>query len=346
MSKQSFADKILPKSVKDCVLRTVDPFIKLRANGIGLCSAKTQDERRWTYLLCVAQLWLLGYRIRKLESLAVKHVEALMRFWHEKGMSASLLHTRLSMLRVACDRMGKYGVVKDITDYLPAEVVRRGTVATENKAWEAKQIDPLEVIETAKQIDERFAVMLALQHHLGLRVKEAIELTPANAIVAGGDAIEIYEGTKGGKLRRIDLDTPQKKAVVEWARLVASQGRAKRVRWPDCTLKQARNRFYHYMRNRLGISMVLTGTTAHGLRHGFSQRSYRELTGEPTPIEGGALGRIDREKHLAASIAVSRELGHGRLDVTTGYYGSYGHQLRQTTVKCSFNFKLSEPPSE
>ncbi|MDQ5903179.1 MAG: Integrase [Pseudomonadota bacterium] len=340
MSKRSLADKILPKSVKDAVLRAIDPFIKLRANGKGQCSAKTQEDRRHIYLRCVAELWMLGYRIRKLESLAAKHVECLMTYWHESGHSPSLMHTRLSMLRVACDRMGKFGVVKDITDYLPSEVVRRGTVATENKAWEAKDIDPLEVIETAKQIDERFAVMLALQHHLGLRVKEAIELTPANAIVDGGEAIELYEGTKGGKLRRIDLDTPQRKAVIAWARLVAAQGRTKRLRWPDCTWKQARNRFYHYIRNRLGVSKALTGTTAHGLRHGNGQQRYRHWTGLPTPIEGGALGRIDREKHQAASICVSRELGHNRIDVTTGYYGSYGHQLRQAPVKMSFNYKI------
>lgn len=340
MSSRSLADKILPKSVKDCVLRAIDPFIKLRANGKGQCSAKTQEDRRHIYLRCVAELWMLGYRIRKLESLAAKHVECLMTYWHESGHSPSLMHTRFSMLRVACDRMGKFNVVKDITDYLPSEVVRRGTVATENKAWEAKDIDPLEVIETAKQIDERFAVMLALQHQLGLRVKESIELSPANAIVDGGEAIELYEGTKGGKLRRIDLDTPQRKAVIAWARLVAAQGRTKRLRWPDCTWKQARNRFYHYIRNRLGVSKALTGTTAHGLRHGSSQRQYRKWTGEPTPIEGGALGRIDREKHQAASIAVSRELGHNRLDVTTGYYGSYGHQLRHAPVKMTFNFKL------
>lgn len=124
MSKRSLADKILPKSVKDAVLRAIDPFIKLRANGTGQCSAKTQEDRRHIYLRCVAELWMLGYRIRKLESLAAKHVECLVTYWHESGHSASLMHTRLSMLRVACDRMGKFNVVKDITDYLPAEVGR------------------------------------------------------------------------------------------------------------------------------------------------------------------------------------------------------------------------------
>lgn len=338
---KSLANKILPKSVKNEVMRTIEPHLRLRANGKGVCSAKMRLERRQTIMMMVAQLWSLGFRIRKLESLSVKHVEALMAYWHSQEMSAGTLHTRLSMLRVLCGWMRKENVVKDITDYLPAEVVQRSTVAKKSKAWDAKQVDPLEIIELAKKVDERFACMLSLQHHFGLRVKESIEIRPANSVVEGGAFIELHEGTKGGKPRRIPVDDPGKVEAIAWARRIASTGNTKRLRWTDCTWRQAQNRFYHFARQRMGISKAGLGITAHGLRHGFCQRDYKRQTGLPTPIEGGALGRIDRELHQMASITTSRALGHGRIDVTTGYYGSYGHRLRQAPVKVTYSFSFN-----
>lgn len=338
---KSLAEKILPVSVRDCILRTVIPFVACRANGKGVASYKTQDERRATILLAVAQLWMLGFRIRKLESLSAKHVEALVTYWHEDGLSASMLHTRLSMLRVACDWMGKRNVVKDITDYLPKEAVCRSTVVTESKAWDAKQVDPLQIIQLAKQVDERLAAMLTMQHFFGLRVKESIMLCPNKALIDGGTAIEVHEGTKGGRPRRIEIETTDQRHAIDYAREVAMKGNTKRLRWPDCTWKQAQNRFYNLVRKRLGITASDLGVTPHGLRHGFAQRDYRRQTGLPTPVEGGALGRIDREKHQMASLTTSRALGHGRIDVTTGYYGSYGHQLRGSPVTMTYNLRLA-----
>ena len=340
----SLADKTLPKSVRDGVLRTIDPHLKQRANGKGVCSRKMRDERRQFYLLMTAQLWELGFRIRKLESLAGKHVEALMAFWHEQGIVAGTLHTRLSMMNVLCDWLGKTNVVKDITAYLPADVVRRKTVAKNSKAWNAKDVDPLEIIDLAKQVDERLACMLAMQHFFGLRVKESIEIRPANALIEGGKTLEIHEGTKGGRVRRIPIETDDQADVIDWARRVAATGNTKRLRWTDCTWLKAQNRFYNLARKRLGITGNLLGVTAHGLRHGYAQRRYRQETGLPSPIEGGAIGKIDRETHHQASMTVSRSLGHGRTDVTTSYYGSYGHALRPTApVSMTYNVTMSLP---
>ncbi|WP_126448071.1 tyrosine-type recombinase/integrase [Sulfuricystis multivorans] len=343
---KSLAERVLPKYIIDGVLRTIEPYLRLRAKGDRVCSAKMRTERRQFILLMVAELWELGYRIRKLESLSSKHVETLMAYWHEKGIVAGTLHTRLSMIKVLCSWLGKFNVVKGITAYLPAEEVRRHTVAKVSKAWDAKDIDPLTIIQLAKQIDERLAVMLAMQHYFGLRVKESIELRPANAVVDGGRMLEIHEGTKGGRVRRVPIKSDQQREIIAWARQVAESGNTKRLRWPDCTFTQAQGRFYHYVRNRLGISGKTAGVTPHGLRHGYAQRAYEEETGGlPSPIKGGAIGRIERETHRAASITVSRALGHGRIDVTTSYYGSYGHALRQDPVSMTYTFKPISMPS-
>lgn len=342
---KSLASKVLPPFVRNAINRSIDPHVTKRADGRGPCSRKTERERRQGIMAAIAQLWELGFHVQKLESLSQKHIEALVHSWHEQGVAAGTLHTRLSMLRVLCEWLGKPNVVKDITDYLPKEEVRRHTVAKESKAWDAKAVDPLLVIELANQIDERLAVMLSMQHFFGLRVKESIEIRPSHVLVDGGKALEIREGTKGGRLRRISIDSPEQQRVIEWASRVAATGHTKRLRWTDCTFLQAQNRFYNLVRKRLGITAKAMGVTAHGLRHGYAQREYRNETGLPTPIEGGALGRIDREKHLAASLNVSRALGHGRIDVTTAYYGSYRHGLRvkvPTTMTFQFNSK-SDP---
>jgi integrase len=312
----------------DAVLRTIDPYLRLRSGGAGVCSTKTLAERRQFFLLAVAELWSLGYRVQGLESLSSRHVAVLMEHWYLKGIVAGSLHTRLSMLNVLCGWLGKRNVVKPIETYLPEEAVRRHTVTKVSKAWD-ERLDPLEVIEQAKRFDERLAVMLAMQHHFGLRVKESIELRPANAAVDGGAVLELHEGTKGGRVRRIPVRTDAQRSTLAWARRVAASGNTKRLRWPGCTFKQAQARFYYFLRSRLGISRLAAGVTAHGLRHGYAQRSYQEETGGlPSPIKGGALGQITREQHRVASITVSHALGHGRVDVTSSYYGSYGHALR------------------
>ena len=342
---KSLAQQLLPKSVIDCILRFVEPRLKYRAVGQGLCSAKMQSERLQFYLLMVAQLWRMGYRIRKLQNLSTKHVDALMACWHQEGIVAGTLHTRLSMIRVLCGWMGKANVVKDITDYLPAEAVRRETVITKSKAWEDKGVDPLEIIERAYQIDERLAVMLSLQHHFGLRVKESIEIRPLDAVIENGRLLEVREGTKGGRIRWIKIKTPEQSEAINWARQVVARSNPKRLRWPGYTWKQAYNHFYDLARKRLGISSKSLGVTAHGLRHGFAQRSYEKESGFPSPINGGALGKIDREQHRMASTTVSNALGHGRVDVTTSYYGSYGHALR-VTQPVSMTYKVQLNPKQ
>ena len=328
----SLADTVLPKSVRDGIERTIEPLIYLRSNGDGKCSRKTRDDRRQLYFLMMAQLWDKGFKVRKLESLAGKHVQFLMTLWHSQKVAARTLHTRLSMIKHLCESLGKLNVVRPIHEYLPEDAIRRSNVAKESKSWESKNVDPLEIIDLARTIDERLAVILAMQHFFGLRVKESIEFRPAQALVEDGKTIEVFLGTKGGRVRRVPIETDDQQDVFDWARRLAATGNSKRLRWTDCTWKQAQNRFYNLVRKRLGITGKLKGITAHGLRHGYAQRRYRQQTGLPTPVEGGALGRIDRETHMTASLGVSRELGHGRHDVVGSYCGSYGHALRVPPV--------------
>ena len=278
-------------------------------------------------LLSFAQLWESGFRLEQARSLAERHIKVLAGRWEKEGLVATTLHTRISNLSVFAAWIGKPGMVKRPRDYFPEEVVRRTFVAQENRAWTAHDVDPESVIARAWEIDERLALYLALQHHFGLWVMESIELCPARALVEGGNAIAIYGGTSHGRPRLILLETPEQRAVFEWAREVAAKSRSGRIRWPGLTFKQAQRHFYRLLSGRLAVNKRAMGVTAHGLRSGCAQRHYRRLTGLPTPIEGGALGKIDLATHQAASQLVAKALGQSG---TASYYGSYGHALRGT----------------
>jgi hypothetical protein len=61
------------------------------------------------------------------------------------------------------------------------------------------------------------------------------------------------------------------------------------------------------------------GIVAHGLRHGYANRPYQDLTGVPTPVRGGM---AEAETDSQAREQVAEELGHGRTQITKAYCGA------------------------
>ena len=361
-TKKSLSEKILPKRLRDEIERVISPHLRLRANGNGVCSTNTAKDRRINVHACVAQLWELGFKIKKLDSLGTKHVKALMEYWESDGRSAAYLHNRLSTLRTLSGWLGKRHVVGDLSDYFPKERTQRKTAAVFNLAWSEYEVSIAGIIAVAKTIDERLAVMLSLQDQFGLRTKESIEFRPLNALDDKGENLLVYIGTKGSKPRMIPIETPEQRETYEWSRRVVMEGKVKRLRWPGLTVQQARTKFYHMLARRLGLTREQLGVTAHGLRHGYAQRKYlRDSGGFKSPIEnmgkhyageGFGSGSVEvslpkklssvvvekrkpipppgltREIHNQACLSVSRAMGHERTGVTAMYYGTYGHGFR------------------
>lgn len=327
---KSQADKVLPASVQNALDRLLDRFGHQRADGEGRCSVRTRHARRLVIRMAFAHLWINNFQVRTPEGLKSRHIDTLMRYWDALGVSASELHTRLSMLRTLAGWLGKPEIVGDMTDYVSKERAARSTIAKTNRSWEANGVEPAKVIEEAKLIDERMGAMLWMQHAFGLRVKEAIEIRPNRVLVDNGKAIEIFEGTKGGRLRRVPIETEYQQQALDYARQMAAKSNTGRLRW-GTTFRQAKDRYYT-LAKRLGMTKRQLGVTAHGLRHSYAQAKYRRETGLPTPIEGGNPSAITREAHLIATLSTSHALGHGRPDVGPTYYGSYGHALRTVSV--------------
>jgi hypothetical protein len=63
----------------------------------------------------------------------------------------------------------------------------------------------------------------------------------------------------------------------------------------------------------------------HGLRHAYAQQRYLELTGWPSPQGGGPskkdLTPAQQQADQLARLAISRELGHVREQITAVYLG-------------------------
>ena len=331
MKVNSLADQLLPKRFQDELERIFDHHNGFRADAVkSVASIQTQRDRRQVIRLSFAQLREMGYRLQHPKALGEGHVKALTERWQKEGLVANTLHTRIANLSAFATWIGKPGMVKRPCDYFPEAVVRRTSIAQENRAWAAHGVDPEAVIASALAIDEYLALHLALDHQFGFRVKESLEFRPADALMEGGAAILVYSGTKGGRPRIVPFETPEQRATFEWALRVAARRRDGRIRWPGLTYRQARRRFYYLLTEKMGVNKAAMGVTAHGLRAGCAQRKYRRHTGLPTPIEGGALGKIDYATHQAANMFVSRAMGHGRTEITATYYGSYGHALRST----------------
>lgn len=327
---KSLAEKYLPARFQNELDRILNGHNSFRATRKhGKASAKTRLERASFYRLAFAQLSEMGFRLASPRNLGSRHIEVLLQRWDQEGIAIITLHTRVSFLRTFCGWINKPGMVQDVHDYLPGKDVARHTVAKANRAWLPNGVEASEVIARAREIDERLSVMLAIENAFGLRMKEAIEMRPAWCRADSGNALDIHEGTKGGRWRRIPIDTDYKREVFEWALRVAATGKTGRIRWPDRTWTQAKRRYYYLLSEKLGVNLNNLGVTSHGLRHEYAQEKYQNVTGMPSPIAGADPRQVDPVKHHVAGIEVSRDLGHGRVQVTASYYGSQGHALRR-----------------
>lgn len=326
---RSLAEKLLPLGFRIELQRILDQNIAYRAvRKKGVCSVHTQYDRGLIIRMAFAQLWHMGVRLPSPRNLGNRHIFMLMERWDQEGVTVKVLHTRISYLRTFARWIGKDGMVKDVRDYLPERDLTRRAAAKVNRAWEANGVIPQEVISRARALDERLALMLSMQDAFALRMKESIEMRPAYCLAESGKVLEIYEGTKGGRLRRVDIDSAYKREVFDCALRLAATGRDGRIRWPNRTWKQARRYYYYLLAEKLGVNIKEMGVSSHGLRHQYAQDKYQDVSGQPPPISGVDPSQVDPEKHREASIQVARDLGHGRAQVSNNYYGTHGHKLR------------------
>jgi hypothetical protein len=87
---------------------------------------------------------------------------------------------------------------------------------------------------------------------------------------------------------------------------------------PNKNFIKQRNHYDRQVRNA-GIK------NPHSLRHAYAQRRYEELTGWKAPLAGGPASKSltieQRARNKGARETISRELGHGREEISAAYLG-------------------------
>lgn len=281
-------------------------------------SYKTAKARAYVAHSVIVDLHAAGYKLKNICNLDQRHITVVVARWLQRGLSASTLQTRFSILRWLAAAIGKAGLVRDPSFYaVPETAIQRSYVATEDKSWSTHGVDSRAVILAAGAEDEWVSTQLEMMDVFGLRLAEAILIEPANARIHG--VLRVEKGTKGGRTRMVPIRTAAQEQALKHAAELAAQSARRNLVPPGKTVQQAKDRLYYIVSKKLGISKAVSGVTPHGLRHQFANDRYEEEAGEPTVLRGGE--PVERAKDAAARQVVSNELGHSRLGVTASYTG-------------------------
>ena len=264
-------------------------------------------------------------------NLGHKHIAAMVRVWQRDKLAPGTIQTYLSFLRGLAMWMGKHGFVRQPEHYgLELEEYRRTGLAERDKSWSAQGIDIEALVDRVCAYDRYVGGSLRLIRAMGLRRKESVMFRPhcnvvpfaATGLPPEGHVADRYarvkEGSKGGRLRFVPLDSPERLAAVQFAQSLAV-GLDAHMGDPSRDLKKNLRRF-DYVLEKFGITVRKLGVTAHGLRHEALIEHFESLTGQPPPVRGGEalLPEVDR----AARLSVAKLAGHSRTRASGAYLGA------------------------
>ena len=284
-----------------------------KADG-SVASHATRDKRADVLYAGFKLLREKGYKLDTVESFRGKHMEVLAKAWEERGLSPSTLQNNLSTFRIFAGWIGKAGMVERTDRYVAPGAAARTSINARDKSWTAQNVDVAAKLAEVAAKDARVGLQMALQAIFGLRAREAMQLRPH--VADKGHYLALTVGTKGGRDRVVPIDTPEKRELIDRAKTFAGSKLAS-TSDPNRTLAQVKNHYYHVLRS-CGITRA-DGLTGHGLRHGYANDRYEQITGQPAPVRGGTM--LDPDTDQAARLEVAEELGHSRESITTHYLG-------------------------
>ena len=266
----------------------------------------TRRGRRSIVKMISGQLAEMGFRQLRAKNLKAKHANALVERWKQEGLSLGTLKNRMGVLRWMYDKVGKgHLMYRKNEDY---GIGNRQYATNENKARELTP-ESLALIKS-----EHVRLSVQLQRACGLRREEAMKIDVAWA--DKGDKLVLKGSwTKGGRPREIPIETKAQRELLDQARALTEGG----------SLIPAGSSYVEHLKLYENQTAAAGLEKLHGLRHAYAQERYRELTGWDAPVAGGKKSGdlTDEEKKLDydARMKVSKELGHGREQVTVVYLG-------------------------
>ncbi|MBY4898670.1 integrase domain-containing protein [Cupriavidus sp. AU9028] len=287
-------------------------------------SIKTQERRMYTVCRSLAELREIGLMIESPYSLRHKHLRALVEKWVAAGQGGGTIENKLSHLKAFCRWLGKHDLVRPLGEYIDrrANGLVRSYVTSVDKSWEGNGVDAVEVIERIGREHPRVAVQLKLQAAFGLRIEESFSLKVLSAL-RNLDTLHVVDGTKGGRKRDVPVRL-QLAVLEEAARLVDPVSGSTTP--STYSIARWRNHYNAVMR-KYGVCKSGLGVTSHGLRHGWMQQLYREMTGAPAPVKGGSAA--DPETHRQAIQELVLAAGHSRPTKSGAYLSTHAAMNRK-----------------
>jgi len=280
-------------------------------------------------------------------NLGDRHIQAMVAVWQRERLAPATIQTYLSFLRGLASWLGKPGFIRAPAHYgLSPTEYQRHEYAQRDKSWTAAGIDIDTLVERVCAYDRYVGACLRLIRAMGLRRKEAVMFRPHQCVVPfeatgvpperrqADHYVRIKEGAKGGRLRHVPLDTPQRIAALEFAQAVAEEKNA-HLGDPRRSLQRNLRRF-DYVMARFRITAAGLGATAHGLRHEAMIDHYMSKSGGASPPVRGD-DQIPPELDHAARLSAAELAGHNRVRAAGAYLG-------QSAVMSSKTCKPSDPP--
>ncbi len=265
-------------------------------------------------------------------NLGERHIRAMAVVWQKERLAPATIQTYLSFLRGLAQWLDKPGFIRKPAHYglTPAQY-QRHEYAQRDKSWTAAGISIDELVNKVCAYDRYVGASLKLMRTMGLRRKESVMFLPHRCVVpfeatglppeqrCADLYVRIKEGAKGGRLRFVPLDSPERIAALEFAQAVA-KGEDAHMGDPRHSLLHNLRRF-DYIMARFHITREGLGATSHGLRHEAAiDRYMAESGGIAPPVRGG--GAVPAEVDDAARLSVAQLAGHYRLRSAGAYIGS------------------------
>ena len=333
-------------------MKDIDLDLKRLVQGQGRGAYSwTRDHAKWEKMCAFAkEIHAAGYKIGKASNLKERHIRGAVDKMKQRGVSDARIMNLMSGARSWAAMAGKPNVVPSNKDL----GLSRGKEQRQAEKDQSRKLQEVKEKLMEKIKDPGAKAAADIQTRLmarpseggfGLRAEEAAKFKPGHEARndktgASTKAIDWKAGqvnlvseykngqprcnwTKGGRPRQIPITNEKQAQTLKDAEALAKSN-PKGSTTPTDKLVE----WMKYMGDRaraagLGKADSASGAAGpfHSLRHGYVHERYQEITGQPPPVLGGpgVLPEAARE----GLMALSEEIGHGRLEVLKEYLGDF-----------------------
>ena len=183
-------------------------------------STRSMDNRHQTLFQSFKELRdECGFKIENPRNFREAHFKVLANLWASKGLKASTMQGKTTVLRVFCKWIGRPNMIKSLEHYIDVSLVKRTQVAQVDKSWKGNGVSYEDILKKVDAYDERACAQMRIIKAFGLRREEAVCFQPIRAMKLGEDKQSIFveKGTKNGLKRYVPIDSDEKREALAFA---------------------------------------------------------------------------------------------------------------------------------